>query len=345
MRDNSFGALRLLAALLVVYTHSFPIALGSAAHEPLIGLPFSLGTAGVFIFFAISGILVTKSFMQCESVIHFFVHRVLRIFPALIICVLLCALVLGPFVTQLSLAQYYLSPYMWSFLWTNMPLITNTQSTLPEAFVSNPLPYGVIDPIWTLPWELRAYILLAIGAAIFSIKRWPMAGLLLFALAGLNALFIMNVSIPSLFFLLFSLGGMLYLAKFRTGPAVVLAGILSILLVIMQGTPMFEVFFCGWIAVIIYLLGFSRIGKSRVLEKYDLSYGIYIYSFPVGQLIVFATGIDSPWLLFALNVAVAAVLAWLSWVYLEKPILARKHEIATRVAAIFPFRPMIRASE
>ena len=74
MRGNSFGALRLLASLSVIYTHSFPLALGAAFHEPLIGLPFSLGTLGVFVFFVISGILVTKSFIQSRSVVHFLVY-------------------------------------------------------------------------------------------------------------------------------------------------------------------------------------------------------------------------------------------------------------------------------
>lgn len=335
MRSNSFGALRLLASLLVVYTHSFPIALGSKFHEPLIGLPFSLGTMGVFIFFVISGILVTKSFVQSRSVIHFMVYRAARIFPALIVCLLLCAFVVGPYVTQVALKEYFSSWQLWSFLLKNTFLLGSVQTTLPGVFITNPLPSAVNDPIWTLPYEMRAYVLLALGGVLFSVKRFQFAGSMLFVLAALNASFLMDASKTSLFIVLFFLGGTLYLLKLRTEPALILVGILTLLVVMTHGTPMFDVFFCGWIAVVIFMLGFSRVLESELLEKYDLSYGLYIYSFPVGQLLAFAFYINNPWVLFILNTTLAALLALLSWLYIEKPTLNRKRNIADKVSVLF----------
>lgn len=335
MRSNSFGALRLLASLLVVYTHSFPIAMGSKFHEPLIGLPFSLGTMGVFMFFVISGILVTKSFIQSRSVTHFLIYRAARIFPALTVCLLLCAFVMGPIVTLVALPEYFLSWQFWSFLLRDTFLVSNVQTTLPGVFVNNPLPSAVNDPIWTLPWEFRAYALLAVGGVLFSIKRFQAAGSILFVLAALNALFLMDVSKPSLFFVLFFLGSTLYLLRLRTEPALALAGVMSILILMAHDTPMFDVFFCGWIAVLTYMLGFSQLGEAEFLEKYDLSYGLYIYSFPVGQLLAFSFGIANPWVLFVLNAILAAMLAMLSWVFIEKPMLDRKRDIADRVSVLF----------
>lgn len=324
MRHNSFGALRLIAAILVLYTHAFPLALGARFHEPDIGLPFSLGTTGVYIFFAISGILVTKSFMQSENVIHFAIHRILRIFPALIVCVLLCAFVMGPLMTELALTQYSSDSGLVSFLSRNLFLLSDTQSSLPGVFVSNPYPSAGLDPIWTLPWELRSYFLLALGGVLFSMKRYPQASLVLFLLAALNAIFLMDVSKPSLFFLLFALGGALYLSNLRGAMLGGLIAVLTVFVAVTHGTPMFEVFFCGWIAVLVYAIGFSTWLASSTLEKYDLSYGIYIYSFPVGQLLVSILGIRDPWLLLIVNLAMAALLALLSWIYIEKPALRKK---------------------
>lgn len=335
MRNNSFGALRLFASLLVVYTHSFPIAMGSVFHEPLIGLPFSLGTVGVFIFFVISGILVSTSFVQSRSITHFLVYRAARIFPALIVCLLLCAVVIGPLVTKVALSEYFLSGQLWGFLLKNAFLLSNVQTTLPGVFTANPLPSAVNDPIWTLPWEIRAYVLLALGGVLFSVKRFQAAGSLLLVLVALNALFLMDVSKTSLLLVLFFLGSTLSLLKLRTEPALTLLGVLTLLIIMTHDTLMFDVFFCGWIAVLTYLVGFSRWGVSVYLEKYDLSYGLYIYSFPVAQSLVFVFGISNPWVLFVLNVTVAAMLAMLSWLYVEKPVLDRMRNIADKVSTLF----------
>ena len=66
-RHNNFDALRLVAAAAVVFSHSFLIVEGTQDHEPLIWLTGNqsiLGLVGVFVFFAISGFLVTQSFEQ-----------------------------------------------------------------------------------------------------------------------------------------------------------------------------------------------------------------------------------------------------------------------------------------
>lgn len=344
MQHNSFGALRLIASLVVIYTHSFPLALGVSAHEPIIGLEFSLGTVGVFMFFAISGILVTKSLVESRSLIHFCVFRAVRIFPALLVCLILCAFVLGSLVTQIPFGQYFSEWGLYSFLLRNMTLLWNVQSTLPGVFASNPLPNAVNDPLWTLTWEIRAYLLLAIGTVFFfavvpspqcnGSKRYRTAGILLFLLSAANAIF-WSASKPSLFLVLFFLGGALYLLELGTAAMMTLLAGTTILAILGYGTPMFDVLFVGWLAVSVYILGFSGIGESNFLEKYDLSYGLYIYAFPVGQLLVFCFHVTNPWVLLGLNTAVAALLAATSWLLVEKPMLNRKHQIADRVSFHF----------
>src|SRR5580704_4373315 len=108
-RHNNFDALRLLAAASVIFSHSFLIAQGDQEHEPLIlltGRQSILGLAGVFVFFAISGFLVTQSCETTRNPLHFLLKRALRIFPGLLIATSLSALVLGAAVSNLPLAAY-----------------------------------------------------------------------------------------------------------------------------------------------------------------------------------------------------------------------------------------------
>src|SRR6266700_685336 len=108
-RQNNFDALRLIAAISVIFSHSFLITEGTQNNEWLIlltGNQSILGLTGVFVFFAISGFLVTQSFEQTSNPLHFLAKRALRIFPGLFILTLVSAFVLGPLVTALPLGAY-----------------------------------------------------------------------------------------------------------------------------------------------------------------------------------------------------------------------------------------------
>ena len=112
-RRNNFDALRLLAAISVIFSHSCLIADGTQRHEPLIQLTGNhsiLGLTGVFVFFAISGFLVTQSFEETGDPLRFLAKRALRIFPGLFVATLLSALVLAPLVTTLEPSAYFSRP-------------------------------------------------------------------------------------------------------------------------------------------------------------------------------------------------------------------------------------------
>ncbi|WP_226858228.1 acyltransferase family protein [Diaphorobacter aerolatus] len=177
-RFNNFDALRLVAALLVIWSHQFsvmgrPVPLILNGNEP--------GAVGVVLFFAISGYLVTGSWLADPHVLRFTRRRVLRIWPGLCVAVLGCALILGPLATTLPLAQYLRSPVTWDYF-SNLWL--QTKYVLPGVFETNPLPNGVNGPIWTIPLEVTCYLGLAVlGVFQVTRTRWfaPFAFLLLAA--------------------------------------------------------------------------------------------------------------------------------------------------------------------
>jgi peptidoglycan/LPS O-acetylase OafA/YrhL len=112
-QQNNLNALRLLAAGLVLYGHSF-VFLG--LREPVFMSSMPLGPLGAYIFFTISGYLVTQRWQQDPHTGRFFVRRTLRIFPGLFVCTLLSVLVLCPLVTTLPVRQYFSNPTAWKYL-------------------------------------------------------------------------------------------------------------------------------------------------------------------------------------------------------------------------------------
>src|SRR5579864_9851466 len=118
-RANNFDFVRLVAALSVVFSHSFLIAEGTQAHEPFVVLTGNqcvLGLVGVFVFFVISGYLVTDSFCRHPNPSAFVLRRAARIYPGLAVNGLVIACVIGPIVTSLTLSDYFADPKFREFL-------------------------------------------------------------------------------------------------------------------------------------------------------------------------------------------------------------------------------------
>lgn len=105
--NNSFNAVRLLAAFSVVVSHSFLLVIGQTAAEPLSSTPYTLGQHAVNVFFVLSGLMLSRSFALQPNWKTFALARALRIFPGLFICAAVVAWMLGPFGTQLRLAEYF----------------------------------------------------------------------------------------------------------------------------------------------------------------------------------------------------------------------------------------------
>ena len=162
-RSNNFDALRLLAALTVVVAHAWPLT--GVSPSPMLG-GIKVFHLAVFVFFAISGYLITTSWQRAPRVRRFLAARVLRIFPALILVVVLTVLVIGPVATTLPLGEYFTSPQTWGYLVT-VTLAAAYQ--LPGVFDQNPLDV-VNGSLWTLGPEFACYLLvLTIGLVLLGL--------------------------------------------------------------------------------------------------------------------------------------------------------------------------------
>jgi peptidoglycan/LPS O-acetylase OafA/YrhL len=323
-RDNNFDVLRLLAAWAVLVSHSFALV-GEA--EPLHQLNATLGNLGVLVFFAVSGLLIRRSWEYDPSPRDFWVKRALRLLPALATVSLVTAFVLGPIVTSRSLSAYFSSWETWIYP-VRVTLLYTFGAGLPGVFEDNIYP-GVNGPLWSLPVEVFAYFcLFVLGVTGLLARRWFVTATAVASLAWAA----WWVSITS-----DSVGAIYVLSAFAVGAAayswrdrIVLAwpvALALVLLCVVTGlgpTPLRVVVWTVAAVYLSYWFAYAVPAVGRPLVRWgDASYGVYIWAFPVQQTIVQA-GADDPWVVMAVATPIVWLLAIASWRLVERPALRRK---------------------
>lgn len=341
---NSFDALRLVAALMVVSGHAYILS-GHGAEEPLIRFTRigGLGELGVSIFFVISGFLVTGSFERLGKAAPYLAHRLLRIMPALAVAVVLTAFVLGPMVTASPLGAYFSDLTTWLYAPRNVLLYPVTYD-LPGVFGSNPYPNAVNGSLWTLRLEFSLYFLPPALAAIRCLHRPGLAIVALGALGlflgvsrfGLGGAYPI-VLIASRYLYLFAAGAALYawrdVLRPERGATLAASAVMFGVGALASG-----VLAAAILPMLVIGLALRTVrGLSGPMPFGDLSYGIYIYAFPVQQTLMhaFGPGIGVGAFLAATLLAVLP-LAAASWWLVERPALALKRRVDGRTPISTP---------
>lgn len=323
-RENNFDVLRLVAAWSVLVSHSFALV---GREEPLHQFGTTLGNVGVLVFFAVSGLLIRRSWEHDPSPRDFWIKRALRLLPALATVALVSAFVLGPLVTSRSLSSYYSSWETWIYP-VRVTLLYTFGAPLPGVFEDNLYP-GVNGPLWSLPVEVFAYFcLFLLGLAGLLGRRWVVT-----TFAGLSlAWAAWWVSVTSE-----AVGATYVLSAFALGAAaytwrdrIVLAWPVALALVplcIAAGLGPDAVRVLVWTPAAVYLsywFAYAVRPVGQVLVRWgDASYGVYIWAFPVQQALV-QWGVDDPWSMMALATPVVWLLAIASWRLIERPALRHK---------------------
>jgi peptidoglycan/LPS O-acetylase OafA/YrhL len=345
---NNFDVLRLVAAAMVLVSHSFVVV---GAHEPHVG-HFPLGTLGVEIFFAISGFLVAKSWFSQPRLRAFAVKRGLRILPALIVTVLACAFVLGPAVTDLSSHAYLGSSATYTYEVDNVvatatgSVIRDVSHALPGVFADNP-DHSVNRSLWTLPIEVQAYMAIALlGLAGLLTIGLPALAVGLFALSvaphGIADLPVVGWPLNWVrgadgenahLLAIFAMSALMYRHRARIALRVDLAVVAAIAAVALLGTPLERPALVLCIPYLALFAAYRSWGGLRALaSRGDVSYGLYLLAFPVQQTIVHAWdgSLPAPGVVIAIALPITYVLAFASWHLVEKRALRLKGALAGR---------------
>jgi peptidoglycan/LPS O-acetylase OafA/YrhL len=344
-RNNNFNLVRIIAALAVLVTHSFALSSGNPADEPLRQtLGMTLGSIAVDVFFVTSGLLVTASLLRSESVVAFAWSRCLRIFPGLLVMLMLTVFIVGPLFTSLQPASYLLDSGTLAYLLKGATLVTGILDRLPGVFESNPYPSSVNGSLWTMPYEVRMYALLAVlWATVHKVLRLRGAAftkaiqaLAFISGAGLVLGHFVSSRDPTflrLFFMFFA-GATLFVSRDRvllSAPLFLLAMALTMVAAVNQHS--FFVVYTLLLPYLVICLAYVPSDKARQYNKVgDYSYGIYIYAFPVQQsLAALVPGISAAGMLLASLLATTG-LAALSWHFIESRAMGLRAGLATRAA-------------
>jgi peptidoglycan/LPS O-acetylase OafA/YrhL len=338
-RDNNFDVLRLAAATLVILSHSW--ALTGSVVDPVVALTggrLYAGELGVWIFFAMSGYLVTDSYCKRRSLFAFLEARALRIYPAFFVAIVL-GIVVGALVTTLPLRAYFGDADTWRYLYRN--LLFELRYELPGVFAANPFPRAVNGSIWTLPGEAMMYLLVAaLGVATLLWHR-RVCGFVLAALiatiaaeplivTGLPRIGSPLYALPVVSFLLGMLM-LLYRDRVVLHAAIAVALVALVLIAAPHVRTAVPLYACVAGAYITFYLAFHRV-RVRLPERVgDVSYGLYVYAFPTQQFVVWLVPAIGPWSLFAVAFPATFALAWLSWHFVERPALSLKGALALPV--------------
>lgn len=341
---NSFHLVRFLLALLVILCHCYTLRNLATPLNRLTGGQMNEGTLAVDGFLVVSGFLICQSGVRTRNALTFLRNRALRILPGFVCALLFTAFIAGGLAYRGTFAQYLNEPvngpfaYVWNWLTLN---VQGDQWNIAGVFEGN-LRQGVNVSLWTVKHEISLYLLMAVlilthlnrkrpTYIVFhvfflivyglleglGVRLWDAQDTRLWVLSHWNY---QRFAETGLFF--FS-GTLLYAYRDKL-PRRWYFAVIALLALILSGCFGFLrwVYLFAYPYLLCYLAcsplcsGFARIG--------DLSFGLYLYSYPIQQLICHVAPALHPLVHFALSLAFALPLAHLSWRMIEQPCLLLK---------------------
>lgn len=329
--NNNYDVVRLIAACLVIYGHAnamIPSHLEGVDVVSVLIEKFDYsGAFAVKIFFFLSGLVVTNSLMEKGNVTQFVVARVFRIWPALLFVLFFSVFVLGAFFTTLDLVVYFSNPETRNYIFSNslMKIVFELPGVFQED-LSGPLNHRAINgSLWSLPYEVGAYLGL-VALFMLGVNRYKKLSILVLVLLLLDVFLekrflfpgrLLNPTVDDLA-PFFGFGALLALLKDKIVVDIKIVFSLGIILFLFQNSLYSRYIFYLFVFIsIIYF--FSREWIVKLKLKSDISYGVYIWGWPVQQVLAH----QFPNLSFGMHIILATLISCaagaFSWFFIEKP--------------------------
>lgn len=342
-RHHNFWIVRHFAAFCVIFAHSFELS-GKLPHDLLRAIPMLIGISGlgVTLFFIVSGYLVTQSWHRQPSVMVFIWHRLLRLGPGFWVCIAF-AVLFGWALSTVQTEQYWSHPQLREYVSGN--LLMRNVLVLPGVFQNNPAGSAVTGTFWTLPLEITCYLwVMTVGFFGVMGSRLVATSVCFAALAAvtlwgkyLNVFdaTIIPDALPR-YYGAFLCGMLLYVWRDRVFAHLLLPTVLLTVVAVVAWYVPPEHALWRWIdlmrvAMIAWFLINAVAAISLVWPEPvgwpDLSYGVYLYGFPIQQYLVFSHPTWDGWMVFAATVALTLPIAAVSWYCVESWALRQKSRL------------------
>ena len=330
---NNFNAIRIFAAVSVLFGHAYPIMGFSDPTSQFFGGIHYIGDMAVDIFFITSGFLLAKSILSKHDLVSFIVARIIRIYPALIVCniftIFVCAVVFSD-----NVAAFSTSPEVINYFVNNTLMLNNwVVYKLPGVFEGVNIE-NVNGSLWTLPAEIKAYIIMiiTIGMSLIVVRKcapyflaamW--VGVLVWTIFSYDTLPLVG-SEPMFrrLIIYFFLGALFYAVREIIVLDLRMAGVLFIAIFIFRRDE-------SILPVLTYIsypyLVLTVAYTTKHIDwfdKNDFSYGIYIYGWFCQNFIAWYLVAPHPLVVFIGGAFFSSLLAYASWHYVEKPVLQLK---------------------
>lgn len=341
-RDNSIGFLRLVLASMVIFDHAYELG-GAPASNALRWAIEPICELAVPGFFVLSGLLITRSFIASKSIRNYFKKRALRILPGYYACLLVMVLIFGPLIAVAesgSLSGYFnLAKDGPLFYLVNNVALLQRQASFNELLSTVPYPNAMNGSLWTLFNEAVCYIMIALIGIVGVYRRAPWL-MIVFALGLLGILNLPADVISQLperiqrtgfkfmlieHFLWFALGSLAWLFRDR----IVLNRWLALLALVLTATALYtgsrHILLPIPFAYLLIWLAYAMPYFKNIDAKRDLSYGVYVYAFPVQQTLALFGVHQWGYVPYVVSTFIFVIpLAWLSWTYVERPFIMKK---------------------
>ncbi len=333
-RENNYNILRMIAAATVMYGHMY-VLMGNGA--PVL-YANEVNSIGFKMLMVLSGYMITQSCIYDSKVSHFVIKRVFRLIPALIFYSLIAIMVIGSIFTVLPISEYFKHGYTWKYLYN---ILLNPQFNLPGAFESNPYPYAVNGSLWGLPIEVSCYILIYVILKLLCKIRWrkiffsifvigicilqvchmvyfPMKSCVVWGTNWFQALTLLPY---------FFIGALYAVTKLKSYCNIQSAFILLIISVLVKSDIYVINEMMAMLIIPYIIISFGECSEpifAKCFRAMDITYGIYLWGFPVQQMVIKKVIVDAQCnmginMLFVISFAITVLLSAITWALVEKP--------------------------
>lgn len=333
-RNNALNAWRLMLAISVILGHSFTLT----GHEGNIAQYLAAG--GVDGFFAVSGFLITASWLRQPHLREYSIARALRILPGYYVCLIVTAFIIAPVGVAIQggpALKLLLSAAPFQYVLMNIAVAT-LKVDVGGTPTGIPYPGTWNSSLWTLMFELACYFAVAgIGLLGLANRRWVSPAIL--ALAVLSAALLPPFSThepftvqlaaaTARFAIMFAAGALLYQWRDVIPARWWLVGV-SVVVVLLGGTLLPHYRMLGGIPLAYAIIVSGALIRNKFLRlRTDLSYGVYIYAFPIQQLLIICgVGVLNPIVYSIVATICTLPLAAASWFLIEKPAMSLKRRL------------------